>query len=523
MTTPAHFAKIHPEKSAVILGDHVLSYAQLDGRSASTARLFRACGLGVGSVVALLTENNVDTFVVSWATQRSGLYLVPIGTKLTAVEIAYILSDCQAGILVCSSAMVPLAQAAIAALGAEGQSLQVFEFGGTGDHYDALVNAAYACAHHDLVEVEGADMLYTSGTTGRPKGVKRALSGVAFGADTSRSDRSRDLFDMDGETVFLSPAPLYHAAPLRFAMSVHRLGGTVVLMDRFDAIAAWGLLHSHGVTHSQWAPTMFNRLLGTKAVLTPHALPQHHRVAIHAGAPCPIPVKHAMVEWWGPILHEYYSGTESIGFTHIDSHDWLKKVGSVGQPIGCKAHIVDAATGNSLPPLHTGGVYFEGRATLSYHNGDDKTAAATHANGWATMGDIGHLDADGFLFLTDRVAFTIISGGVNIYPKEVEDALMQIDFIDDVAVFGISDADLGEAVTAAIVLKSGINETAATARTIGEKLGPILSAVKRPKRVLFCDALPRSDAGKLLKRDLQALFTVSQPPLTFPIREVVSA
>jgi long-chain acyl-CoA synthetase len=527
MATPATFAHTHPDKPAIVLAGEAMTYRQLDERSAAAARLFRAtgpngCGLSMGGIVAMLVENHVEAFVVAWATQRSGLYLVPIGTKLTASEIAYVLGDCQAGALICSPNLVDVAARALESIAEDGQKPRVFELGDGSGQFQTLQSASEAFRNDALEEVEGGDMLYTSGTTGRPKGVKRPLSGKAFGADTSRADRSRDLFGMDRDTVFLSPAPLYHAAPLRFAMSVHRLGGTVILMKKFDAAEAWSLLHSQKVTHSQWAPTMFNRFLAARKTLVPAALPTSHQVAIHAGAPCPIPVKHQMITWWGPILHEYYSGTESIGFTHIKSDEWLAKVGSVGRAIGCKLHIVDAATGAALPAGETGSVYFEGKAPLTYHNSEAKTAAATHPNGWATMGDIGHVDRDGYLFLTDRAAFTIISGGVNIYPKEVEDALLEQSVITDAAVFGAPDADLGETVIAAVTLSHSAAKTAQTAIAIGQELRTNLSSVKIPKRIMFYDELPRSDAGKLLKRELQKHYAASSA-VSFPTREVLAA
>jgi long-chain acyl-CoA synthetase len=523
MTTPTAFARLFPDKPAVVLGEHVLTYAQLDRRSSDVARLFRASGLGIGGIVALCASNHVDAFVVAWATQRAGLYLVPISAKLTPSEMAYILGDCQAGILVCSASLGSNVRQTLHLLTHDQPAPTVLTLGGDSETFGCLDEAAAKHADDPLDEVEGGDMLYTSGTTGRPKGVKRPLSGKAFGADTSRADRSRDLFDMNVDTVFLSPAPLYHAAPLRFAMSVHRLGGTVVLMEKFDAAQAWGLLHARKVTHSQWAPTMFNRLLGARPGLVPANLPASHRVAIHAGAPCPTAVKHAMISWWGPILHEYYSGTESIGFTHITSVAWLEKPGSVGQAIGCKIHIVDSASGASLAHNETGAVYFEGKAPLVYHNGPDKTAAATHSQGWATMGDIGHVDRDGYLFLTDRAAFTIISGGVNIYPKEIEDALLEQATITDAAVFGVPDTDLGEAVVAAVVLADDLLQNAKTALEIGAALRATLSSVKLPKRILFYDELPRSDAGKLLKRDLQRHYASCAIPCAFPLREVIAA
>lgn len=526
MTNLAHFANAHPDKAAIILGEESLTYGRLEKLSLDVAHLFAAHGAKGGSVVAMLAQNQVEAFVVAWAAQRSGLYLAPIGTKLTASEIAYILDDCRAEIVVCSPKLATLTANAISLQTHKCATQNVFVMSWEGGQFASLFAPQIplsSAAHSPCAACEGGDMLYTSGTTGRPKGVKRPLSGKTFGTDTSRADRSRDLFAMNSETVFLSPAPLYHAAPLRFAMSVHRLGGTVILMERFEPFEAWALLHKHGVTHSQWAPTMFNRLLAARDNLIPTSLPPAHRVTIHAGAPCSVAVKHEMIAWWGPILYEYYSGTESIGFTHIRSDAWLKKPGSVGQAVGCKIHIVNPQSGESLPQGQIGSVYFEGKAPLIYHNSADKTASATHANGWATMGDIGYLDSDGYLFLTDRAAFTIISGGVNIYPKEVEDALLAQSIITDAAVFGVPDPDLGEAVVAAVTLKQGFGASAKTASDIGLALRAKLSSIKIPKRIIFCDELPRSDAGKLLKRVLQDEFATWGASRSYPTQETLAA
>ncbi len=346
--------------------------------------------------------------------------------------------------------------------------------------------------------IEGSDMLYTSGTTGKPKGVKRPLARASLGSDARRTDRARDLFGMDEQTVFLSPAPLYHAAPLRYAMTVQRLGGTVVAMERFDAARALDLIVAEKVTHSQWVPTMFSRIL---ALPDRPAATDHHVCAIHAGAPCPQEVKRRMIALWGPILHEYYSGTEAVGFTHITSAEWLAHPGSVGRAYGSTIHILDEDDGE-VPTGETGRVFFESRTAHAYHGDTDKTAAATSAQGWATMGDIGHLDGEGFLYLTDRAAFTIISGGANIYPAQVEEALMADPAVVDCAVFGVPDADLGEAVQAVVELVEGHAADAPTAIDMADRLRSQVASYKLPRAIAFVDRVPRMDSGKIRKRDL---------------------
>ena len=437
---PGAIAAERPTQDAVVLGATRRSYAELDRASRRLALLAREYGLGRGDVLALLAPNGPGFLAGAWAAQRSGLYLLPLGTRLTAADIAYILADSGARLLLADGACAAHAALALETLapGARPSMLPL----------DAALWAPGE-GPADPDPVEGGDMLYTSGTTGRPKGVRRPLDHAPLGAQLARAERLQELFGMDGNSVFLSPAPLYHAAPLRFAMALLRLGGTLLLMPRFEPDEALALIDSEDVTHSQWVPTMFARLLALPDDQRRAYRGRKHRVAIHAGAPCPPPQKRAMIDWWGPILQEYYSGTESVGFTHISSEEWLRKPGSVGRPWRCAVHIVDDE-GRELPPGQRGGVYFSGRGAPAYHNAPDKTADATLANGWSTMGDIGYVDEDGYLFLTDRRAFTIISGGVNVYPREVEDALREHPAIAEAAVFGSGDEDLGEVVTAVV-------------------------------------------------------------------------
>ncbi|MEM7689530.1 MAG: AMP-binding protein [Pseudomonadota bacterium] len=478
MSHPQSIAEKAPDQRAFVLGDEALSYAELASRSERLAGRLAALGCRRGDTVAIILPNGAEFFVAAWAAQMSGLYFVPLSQRLTPPERDYILADCEAKVVLASGLDLP-------------QLLEPQDWdSGETAHFE---------------RVEGSDMLYTSGTTGRPKGVKRPLSGAPLGSDPRRMDRARDLFGMDADTVFFSPAPLYHAAPLRWAMTVMRLGGTVIALDRFDARKALQALAKHEATHSQWVPTMFSRMLALEADAPLPANPASHACAIHAGAPCPPDLKRRMIDWWGQILHEYYSGTEAVGFTHIDSHDWLVHPGSVGRAYGSAIHILDEDD-NPQPAGKTGRVFFESRAGHAYHNAAQKGRAATSQQGFATMGDIGHLDEDGFLYLTDRASFTIISGGANIYPAEIEAALIADPDIVDCAVFGVPDADMGQVVQAIVELREKPADEAACAAEIGKKLSLRVALNKLPRRIAFVDRVPRLETGKVRKRDLMEAY-----------------
>ena len=481
MSHPGAIAQTTPDKAAVIFDGRTRTYADLDARSLALANRLAAMGLQPGDVVALWANNGPDYLTAAWAAQRSGLYVLPVASGLTAAEVEYILRDSGAKALVSDRAA-----------DFDGPRL-------------ALDDALFIDpGTHTAPAIEGGDMMYTSGTTGRPKGVRRPLSHAPLGSDTRRAEKLAALFGFGQDTVFLSPAPLYHAAPFRFAMSVLRLGGTVVLMERFDARRSLSLLREHAVTHSQWVPTMFARLLALpEAERRAHHAPLH-RAAIHAGAPCPPDVKRAMIDWWGPILHEYYSGTESIGFTHITSAEWLERPGSVGRPWNCTVHVLDES-GAERAAGETGTVYFGGKGAPAYHNAPDKTAAARRG-ALATMGDIGHVDADGYLYLTDRAAFTIISGGVNVYPAEVEAVLAAHPDVALACVFGVPDPDFGEVVQAVVELRSDVGRARDTVvQELFAQCRDRLSAPKRPKRIAV-DALPLTGSGKIAKAAVRARY-----------------
>jgi acyl-CoA synthetase (AMP-forming)/AMP-acid ligase II len=501
---PGDHAQDQPDKPAVIMNGsgEIVTYRQLDERSTQLARLLREAGLRPGDHVAMLMENNAHFLEITWAALRSGLYMTPINSYLTSEEAAYIIKDCGARAFIGSHAKRDVAA------GLEGENavpevgLRLM-VGGTIPGFEAYETSIAA---HDTKHLEdesmGAFMMYSSGTTGRPKGIMRALTGEKP-SDSLGPATMGLLFGWRKDMTYLSPAPLYHAAPIVFCNAALSFGGTVVVMEKFDAAEALRAIDRHGVTHSQWVPTMFNRML---------KLPESERSAfsgstlekvIHAAAPCPVEIKRKMIEWWGPVIHEYYAGSEGNGVTLIDSEAWLKKPGSVGKPVGAEIDILDEE-GRVLPPGEPGTVYFRGGATFEYHNDPEKTAESrAGGEGRSTLGDMGYLDEDGYLFLTDRKAYMIISGGVNIYPQEIEDTLITHPLVADAAVFGVPNSDMGEEVKAVVQLMPGVDESDATRETLLAHCREHLAGFKIPRSIDFEAELPRLPTGKLYKRLLR--------------------
>jgi long-chain acyl-CoA synthetase len=498
---PRFHAKRTPDAIAYVMcaTDERVTFAQLEARANQGAHLLRRAGLARGDHMAILMENRREFLEVCFAADRAGVYYTTISTHLTAEEIGHILHDCGARVLVTSDRMLPGLGSLLPA-----PDLQVYVTGAAPAGLHDWTTLAAAMPHTPIPdEAQGLDMLYSSGTTGRPKGIKWPLPDDLPGARTMLVDLLSTLFGYDADTRYLSPAPLYHAAPLRHSMVTIRMGGTAFVMDRFDPMAALTLIERHRITHSQWVPTMFVRLL---------KLPPEHRarfdlssmrMAVHAAAPCPADIKRRMIDWWGPIIHEYYAGTENNGFTAITTPEWLAHPGSVGRAKLGVIHICDE-TGRELPKGQEGEVYFQNGHQFLYHNDPAKTAACTNDLGWTTLGDIGRLDDDGYLYLTDRKSFVIISGGVNIYPQETEDVLLGHPAVLDAAVFGVPNEDFGEEVKAVVQLVPGQTASPALADDLIATCRTRLSPIKCPRSIDFRDTLPRSATGKLFKRRLKA-------------------
>ncbi|HYF09451.1 MAG TPA: AMP-binding protein, partial [Acetobacteraceae bacterium] len=439
----AHWARIEPARFAAVFPDlgWSLRFDELDWRSNRAAQWLISLGLQPGDGIALLLDNRPEFLELAFACRRAGLYYTPLSIHLRPHEVAYMLADSGAKLLVVAPTLSDLA-AAMLAVGAIGERMRV----ATGEGLTGFESYESALARHPVPaplpeRPVGREFLYSSGTTGLPKGIRRAL--VPF------ADRDKPEWDMTWKTlyefgpgmVYLSPAPLYHAAPHTYVRRTITEGGTAVVMGRFDAERSLQLIEQYRVTHSQWVPTMFVRLLALPEDVRRRYDLSSHRVAFHAAAPCPIPVKRAMIEWWGPIIREYYAGSESVGTTVTSSAEWLARPGTVGRPInGVRVHICDEE-GRELGPRRVGRIWFEGAPRFAYHNAPEKTAAAYDERGWATLGDLGWLDEEGWLYLSDRRADLILSGGVNIYPAEIEAALVQHPDVAEVAVVGVPNAD----------------------------------------------------------------------------------
>jgi acyl-CoA synthetase (AMP-forming)/AMP-acid ligase II len=492
-----------PGKAAVIMGRSgaTVSYCEIDSRSTQLARLLREAGLRRGDHMAVFMENHPRFMEVVSAALRSGLYVTPINSFLTAPEVAYILEDCEAQALVTSRAKAEVAEQLEGehAVPRVGVRLMVDDAIAGFDSYEEAI-AAHSTERMDDESV-GRLMFYSSGTTGRPKGIVGPLPDM-HPSDNHSEKPMGILYGYRGDMTYLSPAPMYHAAPLAFSNATLCFGGTVVVMEKFDPEHALSLVEKHSVTHSQWVPTMFSRMLKMdESVRSAYDL-SSLEFAIHAAAPCPVPVKRQMIEWWGPIIHEYYAGSEGNGSTAIDSEQWLKKPGSVGRPMGVEIHIIDEE-GNDLPAGEVGGVFFSGGGKFEYHNAPEKTAGSRMEGGRSTLGDVGYVDEDGYLFLTDRKAYMIISGGVNIYPQEIEDHLITHPKIADVAVFGTPNEDFGEEVKAVVQPMPGIPPDDSLRDELLEHCRKGLAGFKVPRSVDFEAELPRLPTGKLYKRLLR--------------------
>jgi long-chain acyl-CoA synthetase len=503
MTHPSIHARTQPNKIAYQMAGSAkaITYRELDELSNQGAHLFRKLGLAAGDHIALLIENRLAFMEICWAAQRAGLYYTAISRYLTQDEIAYIVRDCGAKLVVTSPKCADQVKGLVT--GAPGDPLffMIDEPQPGFRSFDAEAIAQPTTPIAD--EVAGYDMLYSSGTTGRPKGIKRESESKPIDVPNAFLRLlCADMCGMNSDSIYLSPAPLYHAAPLRFNMMAITLGGTSIIMESFDAEEFLKLVEKHKVTQSQLVPTMFVRMLKLPEEVRKRYDVSSLKGAIHAAAPCPIDVKARMIEWWGPILIEYYAGSEGNGVTVSTSQQWLDHRGTVGRAVVGKVRILDD-NDEEAPTGQIGTVYFADAPVFSYHNDPEKTKRAYNARGWSTLGDVGYLDDEGFLYLTDRKSYMIISGGVNIYPQETEDVLITHADVADVAVFGVPNEEMGEEVKAVVqphdMARAGKELEAELILFCRKHLSPI----KCPKSIDFAAELPRTPTGKLVKRHLR--------------------
>ncbi len=499
---PCHHAQAHPDKPAYIMASsgESVSYRQLDQQSNRIAQLFRSLGLQPGDHIALFLENSPRFFEICWGAQRSGLIYTAISSRLTAPEVDYIVGDCGAKLFVTSAALAERAAELAAMMKGVAHRFMIGDvIGGYQSWEDAVARQPATRIAH---ETAGHDMLYSSGTTGRPKGVLPVVEPQPIDADNPLLQITRQAYGMDENTIYLSPAPLYHAAPLRFNMTVMKLGGTCIVMEAFDAEEFLRLVGQYKVTHSQLVPTMFVRFLKLPDEVRARYDMSSLKCVIHAAAPCPIPVKEKMIEWWGPIIWEYYAGTEGNGLTLCNSQEWLAHKGTVGRAVLGTLKICDDQ-GNELPAGQPGTIYFAEGRPFEYHNDPRKTAESRHPKGWSTLGDVGFVDADGYLHLTDRKAFMIISGGVNIYPQEAENLLINHPKVMDCAVFGVPNEEFGEEVKAVVQPRDMSDASPQLAEELIAYCKQNLAALKCPRSIDFAPELPRHPTGKLYKRLLR--------------------
>ncbi len=500
---PGTWAEKSPEKAAVIeaRSGKQITYRQLDDYSNQLAQLMWDKGLRRGDHVAIFMENNLRYFDVMWAALRSGLYLTTINRYLTDEEAGYILDNCEAKILITSHALGDVA-ANLHRFAPNCHTWLMVD--GVVDGYESYEEAIDRYPARCLEEEPaGQYMLYSSGTTGRPKGVIKPLAKRSISEDAGPvAALQKNLWHVDERCIYLSPAPMYHSAPLSFCTGITAQGGTVVMMPKFDEVGALEAIEKYRVTHSQWVPTMFTRMLKMPEEERTRFDLSSHQVALHAAAPCPEGIKRQMFDWWGPIIYEYYGGTELNGLTHCGPEEWLAHPGSVGKPILGTLHICDE-DGQELPAGETGIVYFEmPYMPFEYYKEPDKTRDSQHPkhDNWSALGDVGYLDEDGFLYLTDRATFMIISGGVNIYPQEIEDALILHEKVADVAVVGVPNEEMGEEVKAVVQPAKDVEQSEELAAEILAYAREHISHYKCPRSVDFMEELPRLPTGKLYKR-----------------------
>jgi long-chain acyl-CoA synthetase len=502
---PGRHAHTHPDRPCFVMastGEEV-SYADYEARTNRLAHLLRHHGLQRLDHYAIFMENNSRYLEVCGAGERSGLYYTCVNSYLTADEVAYIVDNSQSKVLITSRAKRDVALAALEQCPGVELALIV---DGTGDDgplvdYDSAVAPMPSEPIAD--ECLGTPMLYSSGTTGRPKGILRPLPDVPPDEPLPLFAFLTDLWGYREGMTYLSPAPLYHSAPQGAVGLTVRMGGTAIIMEHFDPTEYLALVERYRVTHSQLVPTMFSRMLKLPDEVRRSYDLSSLEVVVHAAAPCPVPVKEQMIDWWGPIIREYYGATEGHGLTACDSQEWLAHRGTVGRVRLGTLHILDDDLRES-PPGEPGTVWFETATPFEYFNDEAKTREARSPDGtMSTVGDVGYVDDDGYLYLTDRAAFMIISGGVNIYPQECENLLITHPSVADAAVFGVPDSDRGEQVKAVVQPMPHVSPGPELERELIDFCRQHLAAHKCPRSVDFEAELPRLPTGKLYKRVLR--------------------
>jgi long-chain acyl-CoA synthetase len=506
MTHLSELAAAAPDKPAVIMADgsSVITYRRLDERSRQMSRLLAGHGIGPRDHIAVFMANRPEYFEVACGAQRRGVYWTPVNWHLRADEVGYIMRDCGAQLVIAS----PETAALTAELTTSMPGLRAYVAGsdpadGESRHGLPSLEAALDVLAAGPIEneTEGITFFYSSGTTGRPKGIKRSFGFPPFGTDVGLELRMQAAYGFSADTIYLCPAPLYHAAPIGWSMGTLRLGATVVLMERFDPTACLQAVERYQVTAAQFVPTHFVRLLKLPAAERARHDVSSLKTVVHAAAPCPVDVKREMMDWLGPVLYEYYAGSEGNGSTMVGPADWLAHPGTVGRALVGTLHIL-ADDGTELPPGVDGAIYFDGN-NFEYHNDPEKTAGSRNEKGWTTLGDFGHLDGDGYLYLADRRADLIISGGVNIYPAEIEEALIMHPAVADVAVIGVPDTDMGQSVLAIVQPAIQTPWPEELAEELIAHCRTRLAGYKTPRAVEFAAQLPRTQTGKLQRRKLR--------------------
>jgi long-chain acyl-CoA synthetase len=502
---PGVHAQARADQPAIVMArsGETISYRELDERSNRLAHLLRAVGLRRGDHYAVFLENHRRYVECDSAGERSGLYFTNVNSFLTAGELAYIVNNSLSKVLITSEARRAVALAAMA----ECPNLELCLILDGPGHGERIRNLDEATARFPATPIAderlGVAMLYSSGTTGRPKGVLRPLHDQPPSQPHPVFPGYMKYWRFREGMTYLMPAPLYHSAPMVGMAGTIRLGGTLIVMEHFDAEEFLRLVEEHRVTHSQLVPTMFSRMLKLpESVRRRYDLTSLEAV-VHGAAPCPAPVKKAMIDWWGPIIHEYYGATEGMGLAMCDSAEWLAHPGTVGRTVLGELHVLDE-TMKEVPPGETGKLWFKTASPFEYFNDADKTAEANSPDRtMSTVGDIGHVDADGYIHLTDRASFMIISGGVNIYPQECENLLITHPKVADAAVFGAPNEDLGEEVKAVVQLMPEFGPCADIAEELIAFCRDHLAHHKCPRSIDFEAKLPRLPTGKLYKGPLR--------------------